>query len=173
MLAFHLRDRMFGERTIPIRPHSLISSEISPHGYMPRLRIRQRWTTYQVSPLRPPTSPQGTIVATVERYDPMIWNGKLVETLLVVYRKDEGSGSRSADEYLGRLWVRPDNGMVLKQEIMLLGSRFTLQRREDREATRLAENLQENWSHTRSLSKAKMLPAPEVQKMPQNQERTP
>ena len=173
MLAFHLRDRMLGERTIPIRPHSLISSEISPHGYMPRLRIRQRWTTYQVSPLRPPTSPQGTIVATVERYDPMIWNGKLVETLLVVYRKDEGSGSRSADEHLGRLWVRPDNGMVLKQEIMLLGSRFTLQRREDREATRLAENLQENWSHTRSLSKANMLPPPEVQKMPQNQERTP
>ena len=101
MLAFHLRDRMLGERTILIRPHSLVSSEISPHGYMPRLRIRQRWTTYQVSPLRPPTSPQGTIVATVERYDPMIWNGKLVETLLVVYRKDEGSGSRSADEYLG------------------------------------------------------------------------
>ncbi|MEK6270700.1 MAG: hypothetical protein N2B57_08100 [Planctomycetales bacterium] len=151
MLSFHLGDRMLGERSIPLRPHSLISSEISPHGYMPRLRIRQSWTTYQISPLRPPTSPQGTIVATVERYDPMIWNGRLVETLLVVYRKDEGSGSRSADEYLGRLWVRPDNGMVLKQEIILLGSRFTLQRREDEAAKIFARDLQEDWAGTPSL----------------------
>ena len=112
-------------------------------------------------------------MATVERYDPMIWNGKLVETLLVVYRKDEGSGSRSADEYLGRLWVRPDNGMVLKQEIMLLGSRFTLQRREDPEATRLAADLQEDWSHTGSLPQANMLPPPQAHEGIENRERAP
>jgi hypothetical protein len=150
-LSFQLGDRLLGERTIPLRPHSLISSEISPHGYMPRLRIRQRWTTYQISPLRSPTSPQRTIVATVERYDPIIWNGRLAETLLVVYRKDEGSGSRAADEYLGRLWVRPDTGMVLKQEIILLGSRFTLLRREDGNAKRLALELQQDWTATATL----------------------
>ena len=173
MLAFHLHDRMLGEKTIPIRPYSLISSEISPHGYMPRLRIGQRWTTYIVSPLRPPTLPQGTIVATVERYDPVIWNGRLVETLLVVYRKDEGSGSRSADEYLGRLWVRPDNGMVLKQEIILLGSRFTLQRRDDPESTRLAEDLEKDWSNTGSLPQAYMSPPPKAHKIKQDQGLTP
>ncbi len=144
-LSFQLGNRLLGKRAVPLRSHSLISSEISPHGYMPRLRIRQRWSTYQISPFRPPTSPQGTIVATVERYDPMIWNNQLVETLLVVYRRDEGSGSRSADEYLGRLWVRPDNGMVLKQEIVLLGSRFTLLRRVDDQAQSLALELQKNW----------------------------
>ena len=145
-LSFQLGNRVIGQRTIPLRPHSLVSSEISPHGYMPRLRIRQRWTTYQVSPFRPPTSPQGTIVATVERYDPMIWNSQLVETLLVVYRKDEGSGSRSADEYVGRLWVRPDTGMVLKQEIILLGSRFTLLRRADTDAKALTRRLLDDWN---------------------------
>lgn len=154
-LSFQLGNRMLGERTIPVRPHSLISSEISPHGYMPRLRIRQRWTTYQISPFRPPTSPQRTIVATVERYDPMIWNGRLVETLLVVYRKDQGSGSRSADEYIGRLWVRPDNGMVLKQEIMLLGSRFTLLRREDEKSKEFALQLQQDWNANPSLLNVK------------------
>ena len=158
MLSFHLGDRVMAKRSIRIRPHSLISSEISPHGYMPRLRIRQRWNTYQISPLRSPTSSPGTIVATVERYDPMIWNGRLVETLLVVYRRDEGSGSRAAEEYLGRLWVRPDNGMVIKQEIILLGSRFTLQRREDPEAEKLAAELAENWSISRPLPQANSRP---------------
>ena len=150
-LSFQLGNRTLGERTVPLRAHSLISSEISPHGYMPRLRIRQRWSTYLISPFRPPTAPQGTIVATVERYDPMIWNSQLVETLLVVYRRDEGSGSRSADEYLGRLWVRPDNGMVIKQEIVLLGSRFTLLRRVDHDAKTLAKQLQQNWDTVATL----------------------
>ncbi len=154
MLAFHLEDRMLAERSIPIRSHSLISSEISPHGYMPRLRIGQRWSTYQINPLRPPTSSPGMIVATVERYDPMVWNGRLVETLLVVYRKDEGSGSRAAEQYLGRLWVRPDNGMVIKQEIMLLGSRLTLQRREDPEAKQMAKELLKGWSVPDTLPNA-------------------
>jgi len=85
----------------------------------------------------------------------MIWNSRLAETLLVVYRKDEGSGSRSADEYIGRLWVRPDNGMVLKQEIMLLGSRFTLLRREDKKAKEFALQLQQDWNANPSLQKAK------------------
>ena len=85
----------------------------------------------------------------------MIWNGRLVETLLVVYRKDQGSGSRSADEYIGRLWVRPDNGMVLKQEIMLLGSRFTLLRREDEKSKEFALQLQQDWNANPSLQNVK------------------
>jgi hypothetical protein len=85
----------------------------------------------------------------------MIWNGRLAETFLVVYRKDEGSGSRSADEYIGRLWVRPDNGMVLKQEIMLLGSRFTLLRREGKKSKEFALQLQQDWNANPSLLNVK------------------
>lgn len=152
LLSFQLGDRHLGDRAIPIRSHSLISSEISPHGFMPRLRIHQEWSTYQISPLRPPTSPQLPIVAKVERYEPMIWDNKIIETFLVIYRKDEGSGSRSADDHLGRLWVRPDNGMVLKQEVVLLGSRFTLVRRTAEAAGQLATELDENWDAQSSNS---------------------
>ena len=111
-LAFHLGNRHLGSRTIPIRPDCLINSEISPYGFMPRLRMHQEWTTYQISPLRSPMGPQTPIVAKVERFEPLVWENQTTDTFLITYRRDEGSGSRSVEDYLGRLWVRPDNGMV-------------------------------------------------------------
>ena len=145
-LAFRLRDRNLGSKTIPIRPRSLVSNEISPRGFMPRLRLHQQWTTYQISPLRPPTSPQLPVVARVERYESMIWDNRVVETFLVVYRKDAGAGSQAADEYLGRMWVRPDNGMVLRQEMVVLGSHLNFIRRTPEAAKPLADMLERHWA---------------------------
>ena len=144
-LAFYLGERPLGKRTIPIRANCLVSSEISPYGFMPRLRMHQQWTTYQINPLRPPLSPQPPIVAKVERFEPLIWKNQLTDTFLIVYRKDEGSGTRASEDYLGRLWVKPEDGMVLQQEIMMLGSRVTLVRRDSNIHDELRTQLEQDW----------------------------
>ncbi len=145
-LAFHLGNRHLGNRTIPIRSDCLIDSEISPYGFMPRLRMHQEWTAYQISPLRSPMGPQTPIVAKVERFEPLVWENQTTDTFLITYRRDEGSGSRSVEDYLGRLWVRPDNGMVLQQEIVLLGSHIRLVRQTPKAAEPLIRRLEQNWN---------------------------
>ncbi len=132
-------------KDVPIPPQSLVSDEFSPRGFMPNLRLHQQWTTYQVSPL-PPPGVQKVVTAKVEHYEPIAWNGEVTETLVVVYREDAGAGSWAADEYLGRLWVRPADGMVIKQEIMLLGARLTFVRLGEDENRELAERLEREWS---------------------------
>jgi hypothetical protein len=145
-LGDQLDDSPVASRSIPIRQQAMVANEISPRGYMPPLRLHQQWTTHHISPLRPPTGRQPPIIAKVERFEGMIWNNRAIETLLVVYRKDMGAGSRAADEYLGRMWVRPDDGMVLKQEVVVLGSRLVFVRRPAEAARPLAEMLDRQWS---------------------------
>jgi hypothetical protein len=132
-------------KSISVRPDSLIANEVSPRGYMPKLRLHQQWTTYHVSPLRPGQG-QKIVSAKVERYDTMHWQGSTTRTLVVVYRDDAGASSRSADEHLGRLWVRASDGMVLKQEVVIFGSQLTFHRQTAAAAQSLAERLEMEWS---------------------------
>jgi hypothetical protein len=145
-LRFRAGDNVAVSRSIPIRRNALVSDEVSPRGFMPPLRLHQQWTTFQVSPMRAPTGLQSPIVAKVERFDGIIWDNRAVETFLVVYRKDPGAGSQAADEYLGRMWVRPDDGMVLQQEVIILGSRLIFVRGTAEEARTLIESLDEDWA---------------------------
>ena len=133
-------------RSLPIDPQANVADEMSPHGYMPPLRLHQQWKTQYVSPLRSTTSPHYQMVAKVERYDSIVWDKRAVETLLVVYRRDEGAGSLAAEQYLGRLWVRPDDWMVLKQEAIVLGSRLSFVRMTDEKARPYIEELNKEWS---------------------------
>ena len=50
------------------------------------------------------------------------WNGRRVNTLLVVYRTDPASGLGQGDEVRRKLWVRQEDGAVLQQSIRLLGN---------------------------------------------------
>ena len=76
------------------------------------------------------------LTATVKGRDQIVWNGRRVETLLVIYRSDAGSGLGSGERPRGKLWVRPD-GTVVKQEVMILNSTMTFGRMSDAEAAEL------------------------------------
>ncbi|MFP6613383.1 MAG: hypothetical protein VB835_13825 [Pirellulales bacterium] len=138
-------------KMIPVRPGSLVANEVSPRGYMPKLRLHQQWTTYHVSPLRPGQG-QKVVSAKVERYETMQWQDRITRTLVVIYRDDAGASSRSAHEHLGRLWVRVSDGMVLKQEVIIFGSQLTFHRQPTDKARLRAEQLEKDWS-TESLER--------------------
>ncbi|HUS39870.1 MAG TPA: hypothetical protein VMX74_10495 [Pirellulales bacterium] len=144
-LTFYVGENSVMKKTLAMRDDALISNEVSPCGFMPPLRLNQQWRTYQVNPFRASSGWQSTIVAKVERLDGIIWDNRAVETFRVVYRKDAGAGSLAADEHLGLMWVRPTDGMVLQQEVLLLGSRLTFYRRPVDEARPLAEALDRQW----------------------------
>ena len=120
----------------------VLGDGLSPQPHLSGLRDGQTWTTEVFSPLRPPTDPVEIMQATVEATQPMVWNGETVNTRLVVYRTDLGTGPDGKGEPRGWIWVRPD-GTVLKQQVMLFASRLSFVRMADDEAAALAEAIAE------------------------------
>lgn len=126
---------------------SLIGDEFSPQPYMPHLYQGRTWTEQVFSPLPSPTSPgkvsSRIIQATVERSESVLWGAEVVPAWLVVYRDAEADAGKSSPP-VGRMWVKRD-GMVIRQEATLLGSRIRFERLSDAEAHSLADQLSEDW----------------------------
>jgi hypothetical protein len=106
---------------------ALMTDALSPQARLPHLKVGQSWTVPVYSPLRPPTSPMEVLHATVERQEPIEWRSRVLPAMLVVFRGDPGAELTSGQAARARAWVGPD-GMVLKQELVLLQARLTFER---------------------------------------------
>jgi len=130
------------ERYLP--PNSLVMEELRPQSQLRRLRLGQTWAMPVYSPFRPASSPVEVLQATVERRDPIVWDGVESQALLVVYRGDSGASLLVKREARGRLWVRPD-GVILKQEVSMYGTRLQFLRLDPAHAEPLQRSLVGRW----------------------------
>lgn len=105
--------------TTDLAADRLVGDSLSPRNRLAGLSVGQTWTEPVYNPMQPPTSPLQILEATVERTEPIAWNGQIVKTSVVVYRDDPGAESASRLAR-ARAWVARD-GEVLKQEVFLLG----------------------------------------------------
>ena len=122
-----------------ISPEALVGDALSPQARLPNLHVGQRWTMPVYSPFRPPNSPMEVLEATVERQEPIVWNGESVHALVVVYRSD--AGISLVGEPRGKLWVRAD-GLVLRQEVAMFNSHLEFTRLDAEAAGELARAIE-------------------------------
>ena len=130
------------ERTLA--PSALMSDELSPQARMPGLRVGQTWTVPIYSPFRAPNSPLEILQAIVEREDRFQWEGENVLTRVIVYRGDAGSGI-GGGESRGRMWVR-DDGVVLRQEVIVFHSPVQFDRLTDSQSKAMQRTLTGDWN---------------------------
>ncbi|MEX0676580.1 MAG: hypothetical protein WD063_05865 [Pirellulales bacterium] len=130
--------------TRSLSPNALMGDELSPQARMPGLRVGQTWTVPLYSPFRAATSPLEILQATVEREDRFHWDGQTVNTRMIVYRGDPGSGL-AGDEPRGRMWVR-DDGVVLRQEVSVFKSLVQFERLPAGRAEAIWKALGDDWS---------------------------
>jgi hypothetical protein len=142
------------DRYLP--PGAFVGDELLPQSTLPGLRVGQTWTMPVYSPLRPHKNPIEVLQATVEGQERILWNGEPVESLLVVYRADSGSGLTSQHEPRGKLWVRPD-GEVVRQQIMFFNSPLWFGRLTPEQCELLADHLGSNWGRDFSMGASKRL----------------
>jgi hypothetical protein len=137
-LSLNIRSGSFEmQREITVSPESMLNDGLSPQTRLPGLREGQAWTVELYSPLHPPSRPLEVLQVKVEATEPMTWENQVINAWVVVYRKDPGSGGRNAGAARGKLWVRRD-GLVLRQQVMLLNSTLTFTRLPQDRAARLA-----------------------------------
>jgi len=128
---------------------SVVSDANAPRGYMPDLKEGQSWKTHQLSPLKGAGgSPVSTedLEATVKRREDILWEGGQEKCWLVEYHRDSGAGSRWAETPSRQTWVRCSDGMVLRDEIAILGFRLKFLRVPPNKAEGLAAKLEKDWS---------------------------
>ncbi len=124
---------------------SLLGNDLAPQTHLPDLHVGQTWTMPIYSPFHPPSSPLDILRATVDQEEMLNWEGRLVKTMLVVYRDEGGSGYFKPDEHRGKIWVRRD-GAVLKQEMKLFDTVLSFVRMSDEEAADLADTIDIDFS---------------------------
>lgn len=122
---------------------ALLDDALSPQTYLPGLRKGQTWTVPVPNPALALLSktplgkaPLDVLQATVERIEPIEFDGRVEDVWLVVYRRDSGSALGGREKPRGKLWVRRD-GTVLRQQATFMGFEMTFVRMSDDELARL------------------------------------
>jgi len=138
---------------VPVPRDALLGDAISPQSRLPGLRERQRWTVESYSPLRPPSSPKELLYASVESRQPFFWNGRKLDTFLVVYRTDAAEAVGGAGAVRAKLWVQPD-GTVIKQQMVLFRSTLSFLRMNERDAAPLAARVASEQDQANQLFEA-------------------
>ena len=107
------------KRRIDLPPGALVQDRLTPRSKLKQLSVGQTWTIPVYRPF-PPQSAPAIIQAHVKRLEIVFWQGADVETYLVEYRREAGTGISVADSLIGREWIRVD-GKILRQEVIFSG----------------------------------------------------
>lgn len=108
---------IYRDKEIHLPPDALLADSFSPRPKMANLRVGQTWTFQSYQPMMP-HNPLTLIQAEVEREELLEWNGQIVRTRKVAFRRDSGSGISSTRKPISEVWVRRD-GTVLRQDLIL------------------------------------------------------
>lgn len=114
------------KHSVQLPPEALVEGSLSPRPELKGLYLGQKWTI-PVFRSFPPNSPVQILQAEVEQHDVILWGSEEVETKLVVYRTEAGSGVQATREPISREWVR-DDGTVLRQQVRFSGLELTFER---------------------------------------------
>jgi hypothetical protein len=120
-------------------PKARYAEAFSPRTRMQGLSVGQQWTTPVVNPLATSSSVR-LVESLVESRETITWQDAPVETFVVVYRYDSGSGAAARDP-VGKVWVR-DDGLVLRQELPIGSARIRFERTSDERARELGVALE-------------------------------
>lgn len=114
------------KHSVQLPPEALVEGSLSPRAELKDLYIGQKWTI-PVFRSFPPNSPIQILEAQVEKHELIMWGGNELETKLVVYRTEAGSGVQATRDPISREWVNQD-GDIVQQQIMFSGLELTFVR---------------------------------------------
>jgi hypothetical protein len=120
-------------------PKSRYAEALNPRSRMLGLKLGQRWTTPVVNPLLPSNQTVRLVESHVESRETIIWQQQPLQTHLIVYRYDSGSGAASRAA-VGKAWVA-DDGLVVRQELPIGNATIRFERATDDTARELGKML--------------------------------
>lgn len=112
---------------IRIPREALIGDAFAPRSELRNLQVGQKWTMPVYRPIPGNNSVQ-MIEAVADRLEVIVWDAKDVETVLVEYREEAGSGLHTSREPVAQEWVRADDGLVLQRSVRVSNLKILFER---------------------------------------------
>jgi hypothetical protein len=124
-----------------ISNEAALSEALFPDAKLPYMYPGRRWTEDVYSPFRSPSDPVDSVEVEVTGQESIEYGGATERVLRVEYRGTQGPGIPEEARLQAVAWVRPVDGLVLKQEVYVNNSTLTFVRLPDDRAAEVGRQL--------------------------------
>jgi hypothetical protein len=124
-----------------ISNEAALSEALFPDSKLPYMYPGRRWTEDVYSPFRSPSDPVDSVEVEVTGQESIEYGGATERVLRVEYRGSQGPGVPEEARLQAVAWVRPGDGLVLKQEVYINNSTLKFIRLPDDRAAEVGRKL--------------------------------
>ncbi len=126
---------------VPVPNQAALSESLFPDAKLPYMYVGRRWHEEVYSPFRAPSDPVETVDVEVTGIESIEYGGGIERVMRVEFRGSPESGIPEAARLHAVAWVRADDGLVLRQDVILGNSRLRFERLSDEEAVEVGREL--------------------------------
>jgi hypothetical protein len=124
-----------------ISNEAALSEALFPDSKLPYMYPGRRWTEDVYSPFRSPSDPVDSVEVEVTGQESIEYGGATERVMRVEYRGAQGPGVPEEARLQAVAWVRPVDGLVLKQEVYVNNSTLKFVRLPDDRAAEVGRQL--------------------------------
>lgn len=126
---------------VAVPDQTMLNETLFPDAKLPYMYLGRRWEEEVYSPFRSPSSPVATVEAEVTGEERIEYDGELVRAMRIDYRASPDPGVPEEARLQTTTWVRPDDGLVLRQDVFIANSKLRFERLSETEAAEVGRTL--------------------------------
>jgi hypothetical protein len=135
----------FGNMTyspkVPVTDKAALSEALFPDAKLPYMYIGRRWSEEVYNPFRSPRTPVETVDVEVTGIEQIEHGDENVKCMRVEFRGPPAPGVPEDARLQAVAWVRSDDGLVLRQDVIISSSKLRFERLPENEAGEVGRTL--------------------------------
>jgi hypothetical protein len=120
---------------------AVLREALFPDAKLPYMYVGRRWREETYSPFRNPGDPMETIEAEVTNKEMLQRGEKSIRVMRVEFRRPPSPGLPEESRLQAVAWVRPTDGIVLRQDVRLGNSKLRFERLSKSESAEIGRDL--------------------------------
>ncbi|MEM9658700.1 MAG: hypothetical protein AAF961_10095, partial [Planctomycetota bacterium] len=134
--------------------HKALSEALFPDARMPYLYVGRRWREESYNPFRSPSAPVEVVEAEVVSVESVEYCGEARRAMRVEFKCPQCPGVPPEGRLQAIAWVAPEDGTVMRQDVIIARSRLRFDRLSPQEAREAADQLLQGGVFQRPVRKA-------------------
>lgn len=126
---------------VAIPDQQALSESLFPDAKLPYMFVGKRWEEEVYSPFRSPSSPIETVEVEVTGIERVEYDGELVRAMRVEFNASPGPGVPHDERLQAITWVRAEDGLAVRHDVMIANSKLRFERLPEDEAAEVGRKL--------------------------------
>ena len=126
---------------VPISDKAALSEALFPDAALPKMYVGRRWSEEVYNPFRSPRAPIETVDVEVTGIEQIEYGEKNEKCMRVEFRGPPAPGVPEEARLQTVAWARRDDGLVLRQDVLIANSKLRMDRLPEEEAAEIGRRL--------------------------------